>query len=94
MNSFNNTVNFAIETDVGGDRILRWLPLEAFEPQQRHKDVQCNQLNVLGTGYQKLASSESGVMRKMVALNKCLFVSGKLTRVMGANLSNLRITNI
>ena len=46
-NSFNNTVNFITNLDDEGCQILQWL--SPLEPQQRHRGVQADRLNSVGS---------------------------------------------
>ena len=46
-NSFNNIVNYIAEEDTEGRQILQWL--SPLEPQQRHRGVQADRLNSVGS---------------------------------------------
>ena len=46
-NSFNNIVNYIAEEDTEGRQILQWL--SPLEPQQRHRGVQVDRLNSVGS---------------------------------------------
>ena len=46
-NSFNNIVNYIAEEDTEGRQILQWL--SPLEPQQRHRGVQIDRLNSVGS---------------------------------------------
>ena len=46
-NSFNNIVNYIAEEDAEGRQILQWL--SPLEPQQRHRGVQADRLDSVGS---------------------------------------------